>query len=148
MCEATDVVRVRSVGYRQVNQDRSVVLSRQRLEAADFRGRRLESFAAEGVRFEGCRFDDAVIESVSFGAGRLMSEYVGCSFDGARLRMVPGGYARFVDCSFEKTRLEHWFCFAVEMVGCRFSGRLQKVVFNATVPSDDVGVVRRTANQW
>jgi len=139
---------VRSTGYEPVRDEDRVVLSGQRLLAVDLGGRRLEQFSAEGCRFEACRFDGAVIESASFGAGRIVSEYVGCSFDGAKLRMGPGGYARFVDCTFEDTVIEHWFCFAVEIVGCTFSGRLEKVVFNGSVPSDKQGSAGRRVNQF
>ncbi len=139
---------VRRVGRSRVSDEDRVVLSGQRLVGADFGDRRLEQFSAEGCRFEGCRFDGTVIESASFGAGRSVSEYVGCNFAGAKLRMGPGGYARFVDCSFENVVIEHWFCFAVEVVGCSFSGRLKKVVFNGSVPSDQQEVAGRRANQF
>jgi len=139
---------VRRVGHSRVSDEDRVVLSGQRLVATDFGGRRLKQFSAEGCRLDRCRFDGAVIESASFGAGRQVSEYVGCSFDGARLRMGPGGYARFVDCTFENTVIEHWFCFAVEVIGCTFSGRLAKVVFNGSVPSDKQDVAGREVNQF
>ncbi len=131
-----------------LNDDDHIVLSGQRLVGADFRGRRLRQFSAEGCRFEGCRFDGAVIESASLGAGRRVSEYVGCSFHGAKLRMVPGGCARLVDCTFEETLIEGWFCFAVEVVDCVFTGRLKKVVFNGSVPPEKEDVVGRSSNQF
>lgn len=136
------------VGHVQISDDERVVLSRQRLVSEDFTGRHLKQFSAEGSRLERCRFDGAVIGSGSFGAGRLVSEYVGCSFDRAKISMGPGGYARFVDCSFEDTLIESWFCFAVELVRCTFSGRLRKAVFNGTVPEDKRGVVGRSVNQF
>ena len=139
---------VRKVGQSRVSDADRVVLSAQRLMDADFGGRRLSQFSADGCRFDRCRFDGAVVDSASFGAGRRVSEYVGCSFDGAKLRMGPGGYARFVDCTFENTVIEGWFCFAVEVVGCTFSGRLKKVVFNGSVPPDDQGVAGRKTNMF
>jgi hypothetical protein len=140
--------RARRIGYTRIPDEARLVLSRQRLVGADFSGRRLEQFSAEGSRFERCRFDAAVIEDASFGAGRSVSEYIGCSFKGAKLRIGPGGYARFVDCSFERTAIEHWFCFAVEIVGCTFSGRLHKVVFNGTCPPEDVDVTGSRTNRF
>lgn len=139
---------VRRVGRIRISDEDRVVLSGERLVAADLSGRHLAQFSAEGCRFEHCRFDSAVIESASFGVGRSVSEYTGCNFDGAKLRMGPGGYARFVDCTFEKTVVENWVCFAVELVGCSFSGRLKKVVFNGTVPPEDREDVRRSSNQF
>jgi hypothetical protein len=124
------------------------VLSREVLAGRDFRGLRLEQFSAEGVRFERCAFDGSMIESGSFGAGRLVSEYVGCSFNGAKIHMVPGGYASFVDCTFEDTMIDGWFCFAVELVRCTFSGQLRKTVFNGTVPPEKRGIVGRDVNRF
>ncbi|MBC7274913.1 hypothetical protein [Nocardioides sp.] len=140
--------RARRTGYTQISDDDRMVLSRQQLVGADFSGRHLTQFSAEGSRFEQCRFDRTVIESGSFGAGRSVSEYVGCSFDGARIRMGPGGYARFIDCSFDKANIEHWVCFAVELVGCTFSGRLDKVVFNGTPRPEDVDVTGSPVNRF
>lgn len=142
------MINARRLGHRQISESENVVLSQQRLDSTDFRGRHIEQFSAEGTRLERCRFDNAVIEYASFGAGRAVSEYVDCSFDGAKLRMGPGGYARFVGCTFENTLIENWFCFAVEIVGCMFSGRLRKVVFNGTPRPEDVGVVGRRVNQF
>jgi len=139
---------VRRVGRRRLPDDERVVLSGQVLVGADFRDRRLQQFSAEGCRFEGARFDGAVIESASFGAGRRVSEYVGCSFDGAKLRMGPGGHARFVDCTFDGATIDHWFCLAVEIVGCTFSGRLSKAVFNGSVPPDKREVAGRQINRF
>ncbi len=138
----------RSVGYQRISAGDRVVLSSQHLVGADFQGAHIAQFSSDGCRFEECNFEGAVIDSASFGAGHQISEYVGCSFDGAKLRMGPGGYARFVDCSFNKTVIEHWFCFAVEIVDCRFSGRLKKVFFNGTVPLEDRIDVRRKSNQF
>jgi hypothetical protein len=139
---------VHGTGYTQVPHVGRVVLSRQRLTGADFGGGRLEQFSAQGCRLDRCRFDGAVIESASFGAGRSVSEYLGCSFDGATLRMGPGGYARFVDCTFVNTVIERWLCFAVDVVGCTFSGRLKEVVFNGSVPPHKQDVVGRRTNQF
>lgn len=139
---------VRRVGHLDVSGHDRLVLSRQRLESQDFRGRHLLQFSAEGVRLEGCAFDDTVIESASFGAGRVTSEYVGCSFNGAKIRMGPAGYARFVDCIFGKAVIENWICFAVELVGCSFSGRLRKAVFNGVVPPEMQDKAERSANQF
>ncbi|MBM7518657.1 hypothetical protein [Nocardioides nitrophenolicus] len=125
-----------------------MVLANQHLVEADFSGRHLTQFSAEGSRFDRCIFDRAVIDSASFGAGRIVSEYVGCRFDGAKLSMGAGGNARFVDCTFENTRIEHWFCFAVQLVGCTFSGRLAKAVFNGAVPADKQAIAGRRINEF
>ena len=140
--------KVRSVGQVDLSGQDRIVLSGDTLHGADFRNRHLAQFSAAGVRLEDCSFDGAVIESASFGAGRVVSEYVGCSFARAKLRMMSGGYARFVGCNFEKAVIENWFCSAVELIDCTFSGRLQKVIFNGTVPKNDQQVIKRQKNEF
>lgn len=73
--------RVRRVGRTEIADEDRIVLTGQRLVGADFTGRQLRQFSAEGSTLDHCRFDNARIESASFGAGRSVSEYVGCSFD-------------------------------------------------------------------
>ena len=138
----------RRVGRIQIPDQSRVVLSNQQLIAQDFRGLQLLQFSAEGARLERCAFDGAVIQSGSFGAGRANSEYVDCTFTGARIRMGPGGYARFVNCNFENVAIDNWFCFAVELVGCTFSGRLRKAVFNGCVPPSKRDIAERATNQF
>jgi hypothetical protein len=139
---------VRRVGRVKISDQARLLLTNQRLVSQDFRGLELLQFSAEGAHLERCVFDGSVIESASFGAGRATSEYVGCSFSGAKIHMGPGGYARFIDCAFENVTIDNWFCFAVELVGCTFSGRLRKVVFNGCVPPDKRDIAGRATNQF
>jgi hypothetical protein len=139
---------VRRAGRMQISNYAQVVLSDQRLVAQDYRGLELLQFSAEGMRFERCAFDGSVIRSGSFGAGQATSEYVGCSFNDAKIHMGPGGYARFVDCTFENVAIDGWLCFAVELVGCSFSGQLHKAVFNGCVPPEKRDVAGRSINQF
>jgi hypothetical protein len=139
---------VRRTGRIQISSQDRVVLSNQHLVAQDFRGLELIQFSAEGVSLERCAFDGSVIRSASFGAGRATSEYVDCSFSGAKIHMGPGGYARFVNCTFENVAIDSWFCFAVELVGCVFSGQLRKAVFNGSVPPEKRDVAGRSTNQF
>jgi hypothetical protein len=139
---------VRRAGRIQISDSAQVVLSNQHLVAQDFRGLKLLQFSAEGMRLERCAFDGWVIRSGSFGAGRATSEYVDCSFNDAKIHMGPGGYARFVDCTFENVAIDSWFCFAVELVGCSFSGQLHKAVFNGRVPPEKRDIAGRSTNQF
>jgi len=125
-----------------------VVLERQSLREADFSGRRLDSFSSMGCRFERCCFDGAYLRSASFGAGREVSTYTDCSFDGSRLIMGPGGYARFVRCSFVDADIREWSCFCVELVDCKFSGRIERAFFNGTPLKEDRRIVRRAWNEF
>jgi hypothetical protein len=141
-------IRARVVGRAKIDPEKSVVLSREKLHGADFSGRRLEYFSSEASRLEACRFEKVRIESASFGAGRAPSEYLECSFDGARIRFGPGGFARFVRCSFCDVDLRDWFCFAVELVDCVFTGRMRHSFFNGTVPEDQRVFVGRERNEF
>jgi hypothetical protein len=88
--------------------------------------------AAVGSRLENCRFENAQIQDASFGAGREMSEYIECSFDGVRFDH-GSGLARFVRCSFKNIDFRNWLCFGTEMIDCLFTGRMEGCIFNGTV---------------
>jgi hypothetical protein len=144
------VCEARVVGRMKIDQSRDLVLDHQQLRGADFSGRKVMGFTSIGSRFEGCRFDKLKIEPfrVTFGAGREMSEYIDCSFDGARFYFTPGGYYRFVRCSFRDVDLRDWFCFAVEVIDCVFSGRLRGGIFNGTLREDERAIIGRERNEF
>lgn len=127
-------VSARSVG--NVGNDfgeRLLFEQQDRLYGADFSSRSLTHFSSNGSSFEACRFDGIRIGDGSFGGGYAPSLYARCSFDGADIRFGAGGVARFVECSFRNVRLRDWFCFAVELVNCTFSGRIERSFFNSAV---------------
>ena len=62
--------------------------------------------------------------------------------------MGPGGFSRFVRCSFHNVVIRNWICFAVEMIDCKFSGRLETAVFNGTVPEDERRLIGRASNEF
>ena len=41
-----------------------------------------------------------------------------------------------------------WFCFAVELVDCTFTGRLRKAIFNGTVPAEQRSMAGRISNDF
>lgn len=131
-----------------VDEGRRVVVDHEELHGTDFSGRKLVQFLSAGSRFEACRFEKVNIDDGSFGAGRQTSEYIGCNFDSARIRFGPGGYARFVRCSFRDVDLRDWFCFTVELVECTFSGRMRKAFFNGAVPEDKRAIAGREHNDF
>jgi hypothetical protein len=133
---------------RASGDEHEIFLDRANLCGEDFSGRRLRYFGAVGCSFERCRFDGGKIERASFGAGRAISSYVDCSFDGARIISSIGGYARFERCSFRDVDILEWFSFAQEFVECTFSGQLRKGVFNGTPRPKDMDVVHRTRNEF
>jgi hypothetical protein len=111
---------------------RRVVIHDQTVRDGDFAGRVLDQFSSSNSRFENCRFDRMRIGSAGLGDGKRPSVYVNCTFDSAELDMGTGGVARFERCSFRDVEIEHWTCFAVELVECVFSGLLRRVIFNGT----------------
>jgi hypothetical protein len=138
----------RSAGRTPIDHNSHIVLDHEDLRSVDFSRRRLAQFSAVGSRLRSGRFDNTRIESASFGAGREPSEYIECSFDGSHIRFGPGGYARFVRCSFRNVDLRDWFCFAVELIDCTFTGRLRRAFFNGSVPEDKQAVLHRERNEF
>jgi hypothetical protein len=136
------------VGWTQIDDSQRVVLDHENLHGLDFSGSKLVQLSVAGSHLERCQFDQATIEGASVGAGREMSEYVECSFDGARIHFAPGGFARFIRCSFRDVDLREWICFAVELVDCTFSGRLRRAFFNGTVPEEHRALLGRSRNEF
>ena len=95
-----------------------------------------------------CLQDRVQIQSAAFGSGRETSEFVDCTFNGARMNMAPGGFARFVRRSFRDVNIQDWACFTVEMIDCTFTGRLDTAIFNGTVPEDKRGIIGRASNEF
>lgn len=131
-----------------VSEDSCIALERENVRHRDFSGRRLMQFCTIGGRLDQCRFDGATIDDAAFGAGRAMTEIVECSFDGASLRMGPGGFARFVRCSFRGVQIRDWFCFGLELIDCIFSGSLRGCFFNGTVPKEHREILGRQRNEF
>ncbi|MEV4539322.1 hypothetical protein AB0J82_36670 [Asanoa sp. NPDC049518] len=96
---------------------------------ADFSGRTLSGLSIAGSRFRRCRFDGLRAGTLSFGGGMTVSEYVECSFDGLRATNPIGGFSRFVRCSFRDVDIKGWSTDYLELVDCRFSGRIRSTVF-------------------
>jgi len=128
-------------------EDPLVFLDHVTQHGTDYSGRKLRMFTSVGSRFENCTFNKATVLDFRFGAGMEQSEYINCSFDHARLD-VGGGFARFVECSFQNADIRNWICFAVEMIDCMFSGTLRQVIFNGTVPAEKRQFVGREHNEF
>lgn len=141
-------VKTRSRGFAKVHSDENVTVDHEELQAAEFSGRKLKTLTVIGSRLTACKFEKMRIEGCALGAGKEVSEYIGCSFDGSDMRMGVGGYARFESCSFQNTRVEDWFCFAVEMVDCSFSGRMVGSFFNGRPRDDQQSAVKRKRNDF
>lgn len=141
-------IEARSKGRITIPDDQRLVLNRARLHGEDYSGRKLLQFASIGSHLHGCNFDRTRIQSASFGSGREASEFVECTFNGARMDMGPGGFSRFVRCSFHSVTIRNWICLSVEMIDCTFSGRLETAIFNGTVPEDEQALIGRAGNEF
>jgi uncharacterized protein YjbI with pentapeptide repeats len=141
-------IGARSKGQITIPDDQRVVLDHARLHGENYSGRRLLQFASIGSHLHACNFDQIQIQSASFGGGRETSEFVECTFTGARMDMGPGGFSRFVRCSFRDVIIRNWICLSVEMIDCTFSGRLETTIFNGTVPEDKRALIGRASNEF
>lgn len=89
----------------------------------DFSGMRLDSFVAEKTDFRGCDFRRVSFEAGGFAVEK-QSVYRSCRFDGADLRHIFLGQARFEDCTFDNAKIHDWAADAAEFVRCHFAGRI------------------------
>ena len=67
-------------------------------------------------------------------ADRCLTEYIDCSFDGARLKSVIAGFSRFVRCSFRDVDIKGLGDDYLELVDCVFTGKLRSTVFWGAPP--------------
>lgn len=140
-------IGVRSVGRAKLDPKDNIFLDHVHLSDQDYSGQKLRSFCTVGARLERCRFDNIRIKMrVQFGSGREMSEFIDCTFDGARMDM-GGGLTRFVCCSFRNANLSHWMTRAVELIDCVFSGKLHTAVFSGNVPEELQPFLKRERNE-
>lgn len=108
VCHLLAVIRISVMSFRARPVDtssRRVVLNHELLRDVDLSGHKLLQFSSVGSTLHSVRFNDLRIQSASFGADREPSEYLDCSFDGSHIRFGPGGYARFVRCTFRNVDL-------------------------------------------
>jgi uncharacterized protein YjbI with pentapeptide repeats len=148
--QTDEVWKARVIGKVKIDAEDRPLFDHRHLVEADFSGLALLSFCSIGSTFERCCFDGLRIEKAyaSFGAGRDVSEYIDCSFDGARIAM-GFGVCRFERCSFHKVDLVNWGCFETEIVDCVFSGRLRRSYFNGTVTREEMRAhLGRTCNEF
>jgi hypothetical protein len=62
--------------------------------------------------------------------------------------MGPGGFTRYVRCTFRNVELRDWTCFETEFIDCVFTGRLRKCIFNGTPLEDDRAWLGREKNEF
>jgi hypothetical protein len=140
--------KAKVVGRVDIPHNQRIVLDHARLRDEDYSDRKLVQFCTIGSRLERCRLQNMRIQNAQLGSGREMSEFIECTFDSSSMVMGPGGFARYVRCSFRDVNIRSWFCSAVEMIDCTFSGKLQKAIFSAAVGKADQKYLGRIRNEF
>lgn len=140
-------VSARVVGCVKVPLEGRLVVDHAEHVGVDYASQRITSLCSIHSRFVRCKFDGLQLDASSLGAGKEMSEYTDCTFDGSRLCPI-GGRARFVRCSFRDVVISDWICLESEFVDCVFSGRMKRCVFNGAVPVEMRKELRRTRNEF
>ena len=111
--------------------DRVVSINRATLRGVDFRKARFDSFSLAGCVFISCDFRMIRFDKRLKGlfTASPQSIFRDCRFDGADLRRVRPGVARFERCTFDDAAIDGWRAEAAEFIGCRFAGALGTVSF-------------------
>lgn len=122
---------------------KDVAFERARAREVDFSGLVFATFTAERSEFERCDFESATIRYGPLGLGG--SVFRDCCFDGADLRGVDPGEARFERCSFDEAKIAKWMTHCAEFVECRFATRIVDSVFSGTPRNCSV---RRRRNEF
>ena len=129
-----------------------VVMDQAHFERVDFSGQKFDPLAVGSASFVECDFGNAKLVHASLGSivpGDAQSFYRDCRFDGANMRALPHiGNARFQRCSFRGAKIEGWRADKAEFVDCVFSGRMYDCRFAGRPWDDDMGVTRRSRNEF
>ncbi|MDQ0238924.1 hypothetical protein [Arthrobacter bambusae] len=118
-------IRVRSKGYVKIPVEGDLFVEHEHVKGVDYSSLGLKGFGSHGSRFEDCNFSRLQLDSLSFGDGEVMSEYINCTFDGSRFfSNTLLGRSRFVNCSFRSIRSSRFQLSAGDLIDCVFSGRM------------------------
>jgi hypothetical protein len=139
-------VNARVVGHQDIVPERYLNLGNGTYTGEDFSNRDLDQLSGGTATVGNCSFDGSRIQDCDFGY-RRGAFWVDCSFDGVHIEHASG-VARFERCSFRDVVLQEWWCFEVEMIDCVFTGLLNTVVFNGTVPKEYRKWVGRQRNAF
>ena len=137
-----------AVGHIEIDPNSYLVIDRERITNRNFDGIELEKFTAINSRFKKCTFVDARIRDACWGGGRRRTNYIECTFDGAKFGSISPGNARFVDCSFRNVRISEFLGRDIELIDCKFSGTLKKGFLNGRRDKSEVGFFGRRRNKF
>ena len=133
-------VHVRSKGYVKIPLEGRVFVDHEQVVGVDYSALALKRFGSHGSRFENCKFEGLRLDSLSFGAGKVPSEYYNCSFDGSTFYAnTLLGRARFVGCTFRNIRSSRFKLAAGDLIDCVFTGKMDRTqIWGRTGPDADV----------
>jgi hypothetical protein len=133
-------IRVRSKGHVKVPLSGRLFVDEEQVKGFDYSSLELKRFGSHASRFEDCNFEKLNLDSLSFGEGKAMSEYIRCSFDGSMFSSNTGiGRARFVDCTFRNIRSHRFKLSAGDLVDCVFSGRMDSTqIWGRPGPDEEI----------
>ncbi len=118
-------IRVRSKGYVKLPIKDRLFVDHEQVKGVDYTALGLKRFGSLGSRFEDCNFSKLRLDSLSFGSGQVMSEYINCTFDGSKFfSNTLLGRARFVNCSFRNIRSSRFMLSAGDLIDCVFTGKM------------------------
>ena len=97
----------------------------------DFREVVFERFTPDGCVFVNCDFSGLVFDRKwqPLFSSQLQSVFRHCRFDDTDLAKADPGQTRFEDCSFTGAKIEKWYAYTAEFVGCVFSGPITQCKF-------------------
>lgn len=102
------------------------------LEEADFARATFDDLRVSGCVFVRCDFSRVTFDpkfQILFSA-RPQNVFRECRFDGADLRRINPGQARFEESTFAGTNIDNWTAYCAEFVECRFSGPISGARFH------------------
>jgi uncharacterized protein YjbI with pentapeptide repeats len=105
--------------------------ARVTLEDVDFRRASFNHFASDGCLFVNCDFREMRLDRKfqPLFSGKRQSIFRECHFDGADLRKMDPGQARFERCTFDNAVIDGWSTQCAEFVECHFAGPIVRTKF-------------------
>jgi hypothetical protein len=132
---------------KRLSEHGSLFLKHEELDGEDFTGLEANSLDTQGGVFRGCRFERMKIGQLWAGVGGETSLFVDCSFDRSVIQHFWGSFYRFQDCSFRGGSIKDWHCTRADVVDCVFTARLRKCIFFGHPGPSDNRPDGRRANQ-
>lgn len=104
----------------------------------DFSGEKVDRFFAWDSTLIDCNFSKLRVKKMfEVSAGMTFTEYRRCNFDGADLMFGPGGWGRFIECTFRNARIKQFTVDPLDLIDCDFRGaRLLSCIFRGSLNSN------------